>query len=232
MNIMAVDTSHKLLHVALKTAESYESITRTDGGRHAETLIPQLIALVERAGIGFADLDLLVCTKGPGSFTGLRIAMSALKGISLGVGVPLVSVPTMDMLREPVKFFPGAVMPVIDAKKKRWYVALYTPEGKMTETMDLAPEDMPSLLADYDNVLLTGPDALTLFPLLHAEIAKTDLTMSLIIDNLYQRDMGESLMALGQEIFLEHGSDDIGAGPVYIRKSDAEEALARKTGLS
>lgn len=232
MNILAVDTSQDLLHVALQTSKSYESVTKSDGGKHAETLVPHLIGIVERAGIGFSELDLLVCTQGPGSFTGLRIAMSALKGISLGAGVPLVSVPTMDMLREPVKFFPGLVMPVIDAKKKRWYTALYTPGGQVMNAVDTTAAEILTHLGTYDRVLLTGRDAPAFLPLLQAEIDRSDLTMTVIMDTLGKRDMGEVLMTLGQARFLEYGPDDIGTGPVYIRKSDAEEALAQKLGLS
>ncbi len=128
MRILAVDTSQELLHITLQTHEIYESITISGAVRHAEALVPSLVEILGKNHLGFTELDLLVCTRGPGSFTGLRIAMSALKGIALATSVPLVSVPTLDVLREPVKYFDGAVMPVIDAKKKRWYTALYTTE--------------------------------------------------------------------------------------------------------
>ncbi len=101
MNVLACDTATAVMHLALVRFEEdkpvfYETSATTLGGnKHSELIIPRILELCERCNIDLKDLDLLVCTNGPpGSFTGLRIAMSTLKGISLATGKPLVSVPT------------------------------------------------------------------------------------------------------------------------------------------
>ena len=86
-----------------------------------------------------SELDLIVCSKGPGSFTGLRIGMSTAKGLSMGSGVPLVTIGTMEMMAYGLDFFDGIVVPVIDARKKRYYTAFFNNKQRITENFDLTP---------------------------------------------------------------------------------------------
>ena len=132
MNILVTDTSAQALTVALKTDSFFE--TRTSESRslqHSERLVPTVVELCRDAGISEKDIDLLACTRGPGSFTGLRIGMAAFKGMAYASGKPLVSVSTLEVLAHCVPYFDGAVVTVIDAKKQRWYLAAF--DGKTRE---------------------------------------------------------------------------------------------------
>ena len=134
MNTIAADTSSQALAVAVKTPNYSESrIIVGKSVQHSEKLVPTIIELCSNAGITTKDIDLLACTRGPGSFTGLRIGMAALKGMALALDKPLVSVPTMEVLAECVPCFDGAVVTVIDAKKKRWYLGAFEKEEKGNE---------------------------------------------------------------------------------------------------
>ena len=125
MNILSLDTSTPVLSLSLRTNNSYEERKIIGNFSHSENLLGEIKSMTKRAGIELKDLELLICTKGPGSFTGLRVGMAGLKGISLASSAPLVSVPTLSVIDESVKsLWKGPVLSVIDAKKKKFYFRL------------------------------------------------------------------------------------------------------------
>lgn len=124
MNILAADTSTTTLYLCLLTDTTKTSLALSGGQQHSENLVPKIIELTKNQNLKLTDLDLLVCTKGPGSFTGLRIAMSALKGISLASNIPLVAIETNKLLASTVSYFDGTIMSAIDARKKD-FISLY-----------------------------------------------------------------------------------------------------------
>lgn len=227
MNILSVDTSTAVLSLALKTDTLYEEKMIKGNFSPSENLLGEIKSLLKWAEIEIKDLDLLITTKGPGSFTGLRIALSLLKGIALSRDIPLVSVPTLLSVERSVeKLYNGTILSVIDAKKKRFYYRLTKGGTIITEDRDEKTE----LIVDEvkkreETILLTGPDA----SLFYEKAKEIDPSISLILDEDTPRNLSRSLIELGLSIYNEKGPDDIGEGPVYIRRSDAEEMLLEKT---
>ncbi len=237
MNIIATDTSAQPLTVTLRTDSVF--VTKTFAGRalqHSERLVPTVRELCTDAGITEKDIDLLVCTRGPGSFTGLRIGMAAFKGMALALDKPLVSVSTMELYAGCVPHFDGAIVTVLDAKKQRWYLAAFEnrirEDGhtlrRLTPDIDGIAEDLREALEPYDRILVTGPDAAAFAPLLRELFATAKGTKTVIADTVAVNSIPAVLPVLGLEKFARDGADDIGQGPVYLRKSDAEIALEEK----
>ena len=211
MNILSLDTSNPVLSLSLRTNNSYEERKIIGNFSHSENLLGEIKSMTKRAGIELKDLELLICTKGPGSFTGLRVGMAGLKGISLASSAPLVSVPTLSVIDESVKsLWKGPVLSVIDAKKKKFYFRLR--KG----------EDVIETLKSLKDVLITGPDA----ALFASKLSSEDLDIT--VDSEAPRCLSYALEKLGKEKYATDGPDDIGEGPVYIRRSDAEEMLLAK----
>ena len=232
MNTIAADTSSQALAVAVKTPNYSESrIIVGKSVQHSEKLVPTIIELCSNAGITTKDIDLLACTRGPGSFTGLRIGMAALKGMALALDKPLVSVPTMDVLAGCVPCFDGAVVTVIDAKKKRWYLGAFEKDEKgntkrLLADTDGTEADLLPVLEPYSRILVAGPDSQAFACVLEKlyEGKKT-----IIADRMSTSAVTDALIRLATEKYEKDGADDIGQGPVYLRKSDAEEALEQRT---
>ena len=230
MNILATDTSSQALCVAIKTDSYFES--RTSEGRslqHSEKLMPTVLELCKNAGLATKDIDLFACTRGPGSFTGLRIGMAAFKGMAYAAGKPLVSVSTMEVLASCIPCFDGAIVTVMDAKKQRWYLGAFEKktEGKATRLLpdtDGTEADLAQVLAPYSRVLVTGPDAKAFAPKLEALFGDKQI----IVDNTSGETRARTLISCALDRFETDGPDDIGQGPVYLRKSDAEIALEEK----
>lgn len=223
MNILALDTSTQVLSIALKTDKTYEERLVVGAFSHSEDLLSEIVALLKRVNLTLKDLELLVVTKGPGSFTGLRVGIASLKGISSAISIPLVSIPTLETIENAVKLYNGPILSVIDAKKKRFYLRLSLKNEVLIADRDGNVDDILDELDKFDEVLLTGPDAAAFEKKLEG---KTKARIAL--DPFAPRNLSKSLIELGIKKLETVGPDDIGEGPVYIRRSDAEEALLHK----
>jgi len=93
---------------------------------HAEKLHPLITTLLEDSNLKFNDLSAIAVGKGPGSFTGLRIGISAAKGLCYALGIPLISIDTLYVLSQNVKIDNGFIIPLLDARRMEVYTAIYT----------------------------------------------------------------------------------------------------------
>lgn len=217
MNILAFDTSTDILTVELTTGAGRFYDVRDCGLRHSELLMKTVDGLIEAAEIRPAELDLIACGRGPGSFTGLRIGMAAAKGLSAGLGKPFVTVPTLDLFVYGFEWFPGTVVSVVDAKKRRFYAAFYERGVKRTADLDIPAEEIVRRLADTESVLYTGPHADAVHRLESGREGR-------FLYPLHRRGNPGGLTALSERIFLNEGPSETDASPVYIRQSEAERS--------
>ncbi len=224
MNVLALDTSTNTLHMALKGEGFYEERMISESLQHSDAMLGKIKALLSLHNLELKDLNLLLCTRGPGAFTSLRISMSTLKGFSVALNIPLVTVPTLDVLADVVSFFPGAILPVIDAKKNRYYLGLYKNNASVIKSLDGNAENLIEFVNKEESVLVTGPDC----NVFAQKLLALSPTAKIFVDNEEKRNCCQSLIKLGIASYEERGADDIGQGPVYIRRSDAEEALLQR----
>jgi tRNA threonylcarbamoyladenosine biosynthesis protein TsaB len=242
LNILAIDTAHALLSAAVSGPGGIRyGESPLSEGSHSENLMPLIDSLITEAGLQREDLELVACMEGPGSFTGLRIGFAAAKGLSLALNIPLLPIPTLDCLAYPHSAWPGLVIPALDAKKKRFYTAIYRGEKRLTEYLDAEPDEIAGLLVGLRPAgapaLITGPDA----PLLFEALGGAQLPVSrsaagetpreiLILDPAHLRGAARELLEISQKKTIIVNKSTLepelfakdNAGPVYLRKSDAE----------
>ncbi len=153
MNILLFDCSTDRLYAGLARGDGVLFSQDREGSRHAELLLPALEHILSQASVSMADIDLIACTQGPGSFTGLRIGIATAKGLSLAIGKPWVPLPTLDCLAkslsgdlapytDPCPQRSSTVVPVLDARKKRLYAAVYRSGHRDTEYLDISIEEL------------------------------------------------------------------------------------------
>jgi len=212
MNILVFDTSTDMLAVGVKSDGGMKTSVES-GFRHSETLLPTIERCLADASIGLKDIDLIACTSGPGSFTGLRIGMSTAKGLSLALGLPWVGVPTLDCMAFGLEKPGRTVVPVMDARKNRIYAALYQGGQRVSEYLDLS---LSALLAAVDGeaeVSFVGPDADLL-----SDYALERPGFSIEKDDPAGRLSG--LAALAEIQFREKGGAGEMEGPLYLREPE------------
>ncbi len=218
VNVLAFDTTSKLLSIALETGKGLFEHFIAEGFKHSENLALEIKYITQTARINMEDIDLIVCPEGPGSFTGLRIGLSTAKGISFALNKPYVTVPTLDMMSYGKNYFEGIILPVIDARKKRFYTALYKKGERISDFLDISYDSLSSLLSEHSNVLITGADA---------DIFNKVSKEKYLLDPDFKKGYARYLLPLGRERFKQAGPAPDGQGPLYLRKSEAEIGITR-----
>jgi tRNA threonylcarbamoyladenosine biosynthesis protein TsaB len=103
-----------------------------EGYSHAERLHVFIEEIIQKSKISFNDLSAIAVSQGPGSYTGLRIGVSAAKGLSYALDIPLIAVDTLQVLALQVKSGKGLIIPMIDARRMEVYSAVFNPNfGKI-----------------------------------------------------------------------------------------------------
>lgn len=124
--MLAADTSTAIGSVALlDDGEVRAELAARVSAKHGETLLPNIARVLEEAGVTIADVELLAVGLGPGSFTGLRIALATMKGLALARSVPLVGVGSLLVLARGVDLEGRVVVSLLDAHKQEVFCAAY-----------------------------------------------------------------------------------------------------------
>ncbi|TBW30178.1 tRNA (adenosine(37)-N6)-threonylcarbamoyltransferase complex dimerization subunit type 1 TsaB [Gramella sp. KN1008] len=100
------------------------------GYSHSEKLHVFINGILEETGLSVDDLDAVAISKGPGSYTGLRIGVSAAKGLCFSQDIPLISVPTLQLLAKQLNNNEGSIVSMLDARRMEVYSAVYDSHGK------------------------------------------------------------------------------------------------------
>lgn len=216
MNILAIESATQFLSIALKCGNSVWEQTMNQGFKHSENIMPLVDSLVKNANIKPNEIDLVVTSRGPGSFTGLRIGMATSKGIATGANAGFITVPTLEIYSEGFEYFDGIVVPVIDAKKGCFYCQLFESGKAISEALDITIENLSELIPNDRKLLLTGPDA---------NKASEQLKIDFKLDKNFAFGKATILLEKGLECFNKNGSDSLETGPTYLRKSEAELSL-------
>ncbi len=130
--ILNIETSTKNCSVAL--AKEGKTIIcneiAEEGYSHAERLHVFIEESLQEAGIGYKDLTAIAISQGPGSYTGLRIGVSAAKGLCYALNIPLLAVDTMQILAAQANVTSGLIIPMIDARRMEVYSAVFSSDLK------------------------------------------------------------------------------------------------------
>ena len=163
MIVLAFESTAKAASVAVCDSQKLLGCYNIDNGlTHSELLLPMAEQLMKTLGLSFADIELLCCTTGPGSFTGVRIGTALVKGLALSKDVPCVGVSTLEALAENLSGIDGIIVPVMDAKRGQFYTAIFKSNGntisRITEDAALSARELAEMLSEYagTQIYLTG----------------------------------------------------------------------------
>ena len=230
MNILALESSATAASVALTEDETLiaQSFQHT-GLTHSRTLLPMAEDLLRNCGMTLAQVDTVAVAAGPGSFTGLRIGVSAAKGLGWAGDKPCAGVSTLEAMAWPLAFWDGEVCAVMDARRNEVYNALFTARGGVLERRcpdrAVGIDQLAAALAERKMPqVLVGDGA----KLCYNELTKLGLPVRLAPTHLlYQSAWGVARAAV--ELAKAGGLTTAGAlAPVYHRLSQAERERLEK----
>lgn len=133
MNLLAIDTALDRCSVGVAAGDRPPVlVSETIGRGHAERLFGMVSTAMAEAGLDFAGLDRIAVTVGPGSFTGVRVGIAAVRGFALVTGCPVAGIGTLDVIAEAARAIAGPVpvMAVLDAKRDEVYAQAFDAEGR------------------------------------------------------------------------------------------------------
>lgn len=163
MKLLAIETSTMLGGIAVMEddtliAESRMNVKTT----HSERIMADIDNALKRSGFTIDDIDVFGIASGPGSFTGLRVGLSTLKGLSYATGKKVVSVSTLEAFAWNVTFSPHLICPLLDARKKEVYAGVFEWSGDgFTKIIDEQTVTIDKLLAAIGkSVIFLGEGAL------------------------------------------------------------------------
>ena len=224
MKILSIDTASDLCTVAVLEDENcIKEITVSDARNHSEKIMPVIEQILGETSLTLKDIDLIVCDKGPGSFTGIRIGVGTVLAFQDSLNIPCVGISSLETLAYNVKQ-DGLVCSLIDAKNNNIYLGLfkfenneYTQIGNLEfKTIDEALD----LLKPYTSpITFVGDGAIV-----HKDLLKSNFENCIFVD---KNDLSSySLGIAGFETYKKGIQTSL--MPLYLRKSQAERALEEK----
>lgn len=239
MKIVGLDTATTIASVAvvedgcLIAEEVYPegglqnpSSPQTARANHAVILLPLVERLLKKAGLSLGEISAFSVSIGPGSFTGLRIGLSTVKGLAYGSKIPVVGVPTLLAIAKRVTGWEGLICPFLDARKKEVYTALFQKKGetldRIAEDFVCPPEKVIQRIQSLDNrarCLFIGDGTNAYGALIRSSLGER---VSLTLGDSYP-STASAVACLGEDRLREKETDLLGPlVPVYLRSSEAE----------
>lgn len=231
VRLLSLDTSTEACSAALyrdgEVALRFEITERS----HADLILPMVDALLTEAGLSLSDLDGLAFGRGPGGFTGLRIATGVVQGLALGTGLPVAPVSSLAAVAEQVPATAGeGILVCNDARMGELYWGLFTRTAdgsvELARPESVSPPERVELGAV--DVKHAAGNGLPRYPRLRERLAEAGLQ---IHDGLYPR--ADAVARLGAiELAGGRGVPAEMALPVYVRDDVAKPSGPAVTGMS
>lgn len=230
MNILAFDTTTPACSAALwRNGDVASSRSEVIGTGHAERLMPMIDEMLASANTRYDALDGLGVTRGPGSFTGVRIGLATARGLALATGLPLVGLSTLDVLAAGISRAVAGernIVAVLDARRGQFYVAVYGPDGAPgMDAEAIAVSDMAERLSGQlsaAGVILCGTGATLVQPVLAAA------GIDAVVDTGNTHPSATAIARIAAEN-LDSGIIPGPVAPLYLRGSGAARPAVGQT---
>ncbi len=236
MKILAFDGAAKAASVAVADGDRILAHHTVDNGlTQSELLLPMAEDMLKSLKLSFSDIELFATSVGPGSFTGVRIGVSLVKGLAFGRNLPCVGVSTIEALAENIRGLRGIIVPCMDARRGQVYSATFCCDGenltRLTEDRAISLSALAEELSTYEgkDIYLCGDGY---------RVAKTALSTAGIklceTPELLILENAASVAKVAKRIY-ESGEwvSDEQLSPVYLRMPQAErERLEREANKS
>ncbi len=234
MKILAFDSTAKIASVAVLDDERLLGLFNIDNGlTQSELLLPMAEELLASLKLSFSDIELFAVSVGPGSFTGVRIGVSLVKGLAFSKNTPCVAVSTLEALAENLSPIDAILVPAMDARRSQVYTAIFrSKDGKaerITEDMAIPISTLAKMLDGYsDEDIYVSGDGYTPTKLGLSKLGiNTKETPALLIP--------ENAYSVGRVAYRKYKAGDFvkdtELSPIYLRLPQAERERLEKENI-
>lgn len=227
MKILAMDSSALTASVAVCEDEKLlGEYTLNNGNTHSENLLPMTESLLKFLDLSVSDIDAFAVSIGPGSFTGIRIGVSTVKGLAFGSDKPCAGVSTLEALAYNLALTDGLICPVMNARRDQVYTALFRAEsGKLTRLMP----DSAISLSELREILLGYGEPVAFVGDGYFLTAKLDIPQKRETpDRLRHQSAYSVALAALAKLRAGEATSDRELAPVYLRPCQAERERAER----
>lgn len=231
MKVLGIETSTMMVGVALVDERGLVAEYRSEATRsRSERLMPMIDQVMKDSHTMPQDLTGIAISIGPGSFTGLRIGVSTAKGLAFALGLPVVGVPTLEVLVAPLAAgsYAYPICPMLDAKRQEVYAALLSADSegglkKIMEDQAISPVRLLDQLAERrEPIFFLGTGTF----LYEDEIKKRLGDFAIFISRLDPYPSPSVVAQLGMNRLMSSGGDDPSSlVPLYLSRLQAKTSL-------
>lgn len=232
MKILAFDGTAKAASVAVADGDRILACHTIDNGlTQSELLLPMAEDMLRSLKLSFGDINLLATSVGPGSFTGVRIGVSLIKGLAFGRDIPCVGVSTIEALAENLRGLSGIIVPCMDARRGQVYSATFRCDGnnliRLTEDRAISLTDLAKELSEYgDEAIYISGDG---YNVARKALTEAGVNLSVTPELLILENAASVAKVAKAAYEAGEAVKDIELSPVYLRMPQAErERLERE----
>lgn len=225
MRILAVDTSAPTATAAIMTDGKMTGLYSLQTNTHSTTLLPMIESMLEKLQLDIQAFDLMTAAVGPGSFTGIRIGVSTVKGLAFTHNIPCIGVSSLEGMAWTLSGFKGILCPSLNARRNQVYTAFFECDGinppkRITQDDVLSVDEVCVKLAQYNQPVYVTGDGYTMLHGVAVEGLLSPTPELLRYPNAFgiaQAAEWNYANAEDKSVFTESH-----LLPVYLRKSQAE----------
>lgn len=234
MLVLGFDTTALACSVALVNADTQQVLSDIQinrGSKHSEQLLPVIDQVLRNARRTISEVELFAVAKGPGSFTGVRIAVATAKALAQGQEAPLIGVNSLEALASNCLCPHSLIVPLLDARKNECYTASFRNEGQalVRQTDDYAaePQALFTSMQAESSVIFIGEPTERYRQQIHDALGDK----AVIAPSAMGSIRGAQVAALGWKQYNQGQRDSFfDLAPLYLRKSEAETTWEAKHG--
>ena len=224
MKILAIDTSSEICSVAILENDTViAENSLNDGKTHSENLMTIMENILAENETKLNDIDMIACSVGPGSFTGIRIGVSSIKAIAEVLDVPVAAVTSLETLARNIEEKDATIVSLIDAKNDQVYAGIFDENyDKKEEYIADSIYNVVEKIKEYENIIFVGSAAIKYMNLLNENFENVRIAEVNI----------QTASNVGKIGYKKHKEKDLTSAdtimPMYLRKSQAERMKNEK----
>jgi len=220
MKILAIDTTTKRLCLGLYLDGKFYEYNLEVGRSLSALLVPTIQRVICAVGLKITDMDYFACGLGPGSFTGMRIGLATIKGLSVVRNKPVIGISTLDVLALNAQVKDHLIVTALDAKRSLIYCSAYKYEqGSLKRKSAYALLTLDELVKKFPRKVVILGDAVALY----GDALKTGIKNATVLDKDYWSVQAHNLISLAlAKIKAKQFSSVLTVKPIYLYPKECQ----------